>query len=345
MRTETVDDAIRRFLAHRQAKRVSKATESLYRRHATHWSEWRVQQGLAPEVAAITAEELCRFLIYLQHEHVPHGTNTRRPAVARRGMAVATVASYYRLLRALWRFLDAEECLSAQQARFFTAGRVPAPRYRPRVRAACDEERLAKLLTGCDDETTEEGARDRALLLMLFESGLRVSELCALTDDRVNLAQREVLICGKGDVERFVFWGPRTSSALLRYLCLRRGKRCGPLFRGISSRNDGEALTPDLVRCLMKRLAKRAGVKLPPGAPVHWMRHGFAHSCIDAGLDIWEVGQLMGHADVKTTQEYLRQRPDRLAASHEHVFGRRRAGGQPGGVRSAGVHERRRSER
>lgn len=342
---KTLAEATEEFLTHRRAKRVSKATVELYWRQLAHWCTWREQRGCEATVAVVSVEELCAFLAYLQSEHVPHGTNARRPAVARRGMAPATVAAYYRLLRAFWNYLDSAGALSAEQARFFVSGRVPSPRCRPRARSACDEARLEQLLGACDEETKEEGARNRALVLMLFESGLRVSELCALTDDLVDLTHRRAWICGKGAIERFVFWGPRTSSALMRYLCLRRGERRGPLFRGVSSRNDGAALTPDLVRGVFKRLARRAGVKLPPGAPVHWMRHGFAHACIDAGLDIWEVGQLLGHADVKTTQEYLRQRPERLADAHDRVFGRRRAGGQPGGARFADERGRRRSER
>jgi hypothetical protein len=156
---ETLAEVTVGFLTHRQAKRVSKATEALYRRQLAHWGTWREQQRFEPTLASISAEELCAFLVYLQSEHVPHGTNSRRPAVARRGMAIATVAAYYRLLRAVWNYLDAAGYLSAEQARFFAAGRVPAQRCRPRARAACDEIRLEKLLGACDEETTEEGAR------------------------------------------------------------------------------------------------------------------------------------------------------------------------------------------
>jgi integrase len=184
------------------------------------------------------------------------------------------------------------------------------------------EEKLAQLLEAAGDGSDEESARNRAILLLLFESRLRVSELASLQDGSLDLAARTAWIVGKGRKAGVVFWGPRTAVALMHYLRLRRGKRGGelPLFRGCSSRNQGEAVTDNLVRMMLRRLAASAGVALPPGSPCHCFRRGFAQACRRAGLGREEVQALLRHDDLSTTLRYLGDDEAPLQRSHRRVF-------------------------
>jgi site-specific recombinase XerD len=120
-----------------------------------------------------------------------------------------------------------------------------------------------------------------------------------------------------------VFWRPSGGAHLARYLLLRRGKRGGPLFRGCSARNNGGQVTPDLVRSTLKRIAEAARIVLPKGAPLHSIRHGFAHDAIEHGAQLTDLADLLGHADLETTRIYLRNDDDRLASAYDRIFSRR----------------------
>lgn len=317
----SIADAIELFLSHRQLKGVSSATLGIYRHWLTVWVEWRAKSNLATQIPAVGIDDLRAFFHYLAKDHIPHQHNTKRPPAKKRGLEPSSSAGCWRVLRAFWRFLADEGALVGDQARYFTGDRIPCPRVPVQVREACDRDSLDALLAACGDRLDdEESVRNRVILLLLYESGMRVSELCRLRDHEIRIGQETALVTGKGNKQRWAFWGPRGTEALLRYLRVRRGPIGGPLIRGVSTRNNGNAMTRDAVRACLKRLAKRAGVKLPAGAPVHWFRHGFAHAALDAGLDVSQLAQLLGHADIETTMRYVREHPGRLRDIHAKIF-------------------------
>lgn len=322
----TIQDAIGLFLDHRRLGGRAVGTLQLYARQLALWHTWRTVRAYVDDIAQVDIVELRAFFAYLRQEHIPFGapSSPRPPRPGR--LAESGVAAHWRTLRAFWRFLDAEELLLDPQKRFFQ--RIEPPRLKKTPRPACDHTTLDRLLTACGDGTNEESARNRAIVLLLAESGMRIAELCGLTDRQVVLRKRRARLRGKGEKWRTVFWRATGAAALLRYLMLRRGVPYddiseAPLLRGCSHRNNGAALTPDLVRSLIKRIADDAGVKLPYGAPLHFFRHGFAHDAIAAGADISEVSQLMGHASITTTMEYLRDEDDRLQDAYDRIFRQR----------------------
>ncbi len=161
----------------------------------------------------------------------------------------------------------------------------------------------------------------RAVILLLYESGMRIGELCALEDPYVKLREREAQVLGKGNQWRPVFWQPPGAVAFIRYVLVRRGPRDrGALFRGTSPRNDGGSMTPDAIRGMIKRIAAEAAITLPKGCPVHWFRHSFAKRGLEAGLDLSQVGQLLGHRNPKTTTRYLQEYPVWLKALYDVAF-------------------------
>jgi integrase/recombinase XerD len=156
---------------------------------------------------------------------------------------------------------------------------------------------------------TEERARNRALLLVLSESGARVSELIGMRDEKVRLDERCAAVIGKGNREEWLFWYRAGDRALRAYIRVRGGGQVGPVFRRLGGQ-DG--LSSDDVRKIFKALASLAGVTIPEGATTHSFRHRFAHKAIDSGLDISQVSQLMRHRSQQTTYRYLRENKDRL---------------------------------
>lgn len=316
----TIESAAESFLQHRRLRGVSPGSLELYARWLRMWQAWRVEQDLPPEIAAVTIDELRAFFDYLQHNHVPRRIKSHRTAAPHRGLAPATRDSIWRVLAMFWRYLDEEDELTVKQARFFHAGRIPRPQVPRQVRKACTQAVVERLLMACTQQSDEHNARNQAIILLLFESGMRVSELCHLRDNDIQIDRRQALVRAKGNRQRYVFWGDQAAAALGQYLRVRSGPVGGAVIRGCSSRNPGGPMTRDGVRALIKRLALEVGVQLPANAPVHWFRHGFAHAALDAGLDVSQVQQLLGHTSIKTTQIYLQENPERLRQIHTRIW-------------------------
>lgn len=304
-----VSSAIVQFLDHRRASNCAPGTLRLYRRQLEVWRAWLASCARPQIVSALAIDELRDFSAYLQDDHP-------------RRLSENTRASYHRTLRAFWGFLATEECLTADQQRFFS--RISAPTVPDDPRPSIGEEVIKRLVYACGDGNDEQSARNIAIVRLLAETGMRISELCNLTDETTEPAKKRARILrAKGNKHRMVFWQPSGAAALARYLLLRRGKHGGPLFRGCSLRNNGGQVTPDLVRSALKRIASEARIKLPKGAPLHAIRHGFAHAALENGAQLTDLADLLGHADLETTRIYLRNDDDRLERAYQRIFNRR----------------------
>lgn len=300
----TVAEAAQLFLNHRRGRRVSAATIRQYGSVLTYWREWLERKGYPTNLGSITIEHVRGYILWC----------------VERGLARNTIETRRRVLRSLWYFLEGERLLSEEQLLFWRNNRIPSVKgIEEAFRPYATDETIRALLEGIGEGSEEESARNRAIILLLWDSGMRVAELCSLTDMDMDLAARRAAIVGKGGKRAMVFWGPQAGAAMLRYLSVRRGKRGGslPFFRGCASRNSGGALTPDSIRHMVKKL----GVALPKGASVHFIRHGFAHRSLDRGLDVSQVQQLMRHSSPETTLRYLKERPDKLQALHRKALG------------------------
>lgn len=321
------NEVITAFLDQRRARGLAEGSLKLYRYWLDLWQSWRLRQGHAAELASVEAAELAGFLEYLAHEHIPHASNPRRPAAKRPGMSHAAQLSAWRILRAFWNEAAAAGMLTEQQLVYFRAGRVPKPRATdPSDMAqdrAVDARRVNALLNACGAPTDEYTARNRAIVLLLHESGLRVSELCSLDDESLDREGKIGRVCGKGGRWRFFFWSERTAQALAVYRMRRGGPSGGALFRSCGSRNFGGRISHDAVRGMLKRLADVAGVALPAGAPVHGFRSGFAQAMLDAGVESLDLMQLLGHARLETTFLYVRRHPTKLRNVYQRALMRR----------------------
>lgn len=164
------------------------------------------------------------------------------------------------------------------------------------------------------------GLRDRAILELLFSSGLRVSELVKLDREHINLDRREFMVRGKGQKDRPVFVSEEAANWLLKYLKA-RGDNFKPLFIHFSGSkdelNEGQytRLTPRSVQRLVKRYAKLAGIT--KDVTPHTLRHSFATDLLMNGADLRSVQALLGHANISTTQVYTHVTDPQLKAVHE----------------------------
>lgn len=184
-----------------------------------------------------------------------------------------------------------------------------------------DHDELERLFAAASEDK-KTGLRDRAILEMLYSTGLRVSELAGLDRTKVDLNRREFMVRGKGSKPRIVFLSDRATEALVRYLHS-RADSFNPFFVSIgrnSKKTDitlGEKkrLTTVSIQNIVRKAALIAGImkKVTP----HVLRHSMATSMLQEGADIRSVQELLGHASITTTQIYTHVTNKRLREVHE----------------------------
>jgi site-specific recombinase XerD len=169
-----------------------------------------------------------------------------------------------------------------------------------------DEEALIRLLQA-PDISNESGLRDKAILELLFSTGLRVSELASLNCDQINLKRREFGVVGKGGKERVVFLSDSACEWIERYLTCRKDSY-RPLFIRYQGTKDplnhGEAmrLTTRSIERIVEKYVKEVGLAIK--ATPHTLRHSFATDLLINGADIRSVQEMLGHSNISTTQIY-----------------------------------------
>jgi integrase/recombinase XerD len=205
------------------------------------------------------------------------------------------------------------------------AADVELPRRLPRLPRTLSPGEVERLIDAANG-TTPRSLRDRALVELLYGAGLRVSEAVGLERGGVDLENRLVRCIGKGDKERIVPLGGEATEALRRYLSRGRpylDRRHRPdLFLNA----QGGALTRAGAFLILRRLAEKAGLD-PQRVHPHILRHSFATHLLEGGADLRSVQEMLGHADLGTTELYThvsdRRRRDTYYSAHPHARRRR----------------------
>ncbi|HEY7141664.1 MAG TPA: tyrosine recombinase XerC [Methylomirabilota bacterium] len=229
-----------------------------------------------------------------------------------RGLARTSIARRLATLRSFFRFLIRRGRAKANPAREVRTPSLPGrlPSHLP----IDQSEALFRPPAG-DEEADR---RDRAILEVLYASGVRVAELSGLDVEDVDLREGSVRVLGKGRKERIVPLGSKAVAALRAYLGAREGAR-GALFR--NPRNG--RLTVRSLHRIVRARARAAG--LAGRVTPHTLRHTFATHLLDAGADLRLIQELLGHARLATTQRYTHVSADRLAKVYDAAHPRARA--------------------
>lgn len=187
------------------------------------------------------------------------------------------------------------------------------------------QDETVRILAAVDTNSPQD-LRDKAIMELLYSSGLRVSELCNLNRDHINLNRGEFMVRGKGQKDRPVFVSPEATEWLAAYLETRTDA-AKPLFIRYSGAKtgdkDGESfrLTPRSVQRIVAQYAKLAGItkKVSP----HTLRHSFATDLLMNGADIRSVQSMLGHSNIATTQVYTHVTDRHLKEVHEQFHNKR----------------------
>lgn len=275
------------FLLDCEARRLAPGTLAFYREKLTPFVAFLAAQGVG-DVAEIAPGHVRAHLVHLQT--AGHNAGGQHAAA--------------RAIRAWLNFLTAEGDLPDSPMK-----RVRMPKQDKRILPAFSEEDVGRLLAAA------RSARDRAIVLCLLDTGLRAAEFVALTVSDVDLSTGAVAVQkGKGGKGRMVYLGAKARRALGRYLRV-RGALTGnaPLWVSLTT---GEGLTANGLRLYLRRLGKRAGVK---HCHPHTFRRTFALWALRAGMNVYALQQIMGHADLTMLRRYLALTESDLAHAHrEH---------------------------
>ena len=271
---------------------LSQHTLAGYRRDLLHFSDW-LRPGLPDR--AVRAD-IQGFLA----------------AELGRGLSPRSVARALSSIRAYYRYL-----INSGLRTDDPAERVETPKLGKSLPITLSENDVAALLAAPDVDTPR-GLRDRAMLELIYATGLRVSELIGLREAQLNLAAGIVRVVGKGSRERIVPMGEIAQEWLQRYLAVGRpmlldGVVSDLLFPG----RHGKMMTRQTFWHIIKRTAQVAGIQRTPSP--HTLRHAFATHLLNHGADLRAVQMLLGHANLSTTQIYTHVARERLQKLHaEH---------------------------
>jgi integrase/recombinase XerD len=232
------------------------------------------------------------------------------------GLAPATVARRVAAIRSFFRHQVLVGVRTDNPASELSLPR--RPRRLPRTLSPAETERLIEAANG----VSPRALRDRALVELLYGAGLRVSEAVGLTRSEVDLEARIARVLGKGDKERIVPLGRPAAEALRRYLALGRPHLDRRHRRDLFLNARGGALTRAGAFLILRRLAERAGLD-PTRVHPHLLRHSFATHLLEGGADLRSVQEMLGHADVATTERYThvsdRRRRETYFRAHPHA--------------------------
>jgi integrase/recombinase XerD len=273
-------------------------------------NEESMEGGSQADLSILTGETIRRFLVYARAANEKGRFGSDRPA-ARREAKPSTVNRYFRELRTLMNFAVEESFLDESPLKNVKAPRIPSEQIQP-----MSAEQIQTLLTAASGMLFPD--RNRAVILTLLDSGLRVSELCSLKVG--DISSDEIRVRGKGSKVRSVYLGKAARRALTRYVRMHR-KDVGadaPLFVAGGGHEPGGPLGASGVRQMIKEAGKRGGLTNVRASP-HTLRHSFAVNFLRGGGNLFELQRLMGHADLTTLRRYVFLAEADLARAHRQA--------------------------
>ena len=307
-RTE-LDRLIEEYLESLEIERnCSPLTIRNYRHYLGRFCLWFKKRNSKAKPSSINLENIKKYRVFLARFTTPNGAPLAR----------STQSYYVIALRSFLRWLIRHDYKT------LAPEKIDLPKGESRSLKFLNAEQIERLLAQ-PQISKAQGLRDKAILELLFSTGLRVAELVSLNRDQINLKRREFGVVGKGGQARVVFLSARAAKWLEKYLNSRKDS-WQPLFIRFAGKvdetNKGEKmrLTARSVQRIVEKYVKKA--RLPVKATPHVIRHSFATDLLIAGADIRSVQEMLGHKNIATTQIYTHITNKQLRTVHEAFHGK-----------------------
>lgn len=275
----------------------------------------KVERGLARNTIEAYSRDLIGFFEFLRKRHLST-TNVKQEDLVffitekRTHISARSLARCLVSLRMFYRFLVSEGKIPTNPARL-----LGIPKLYQHLPHVLNRDEVEALLMQPDQNTTM-GRRDKAMLELLYATGLRASELIGLKMANINLEAGYIRTIGKGSKERIIPMGTKAIDSLKQYIA---DSRASFLKKGTSPylflNNRGQRLTRQGLWKILKNSARKAGItrRVTP----HTLRHSFATHLLEGGADLRSVQVMLGHSDISTTQIYTHVARERLKEIHE----------------------------
>jgi len=298
--------AVRLYLDHLQVERGLAANSlAAYRRDLTRYLAFCAERGIT-EVSAVQEGDIADFLVALRQGDADH----RPLAASSAGRAVVAVRGFHRFA--------AREGITASDP----GKDVRPPTLTQRLPKAITVAEVEAILDAAGAEGTPRALRDRALLEVLYATGARISEAVGLDVDDLDRDSASVLLRGKGSKERLVPVGRLAVAAVDAYLVRGRPALLGAGARGpaLFVNHRGGRLTRQSAWTILAAAVERSGVTADVSP--HTLRHSFATHLLEGGADLRAVQEMLGHADIGTTQIYTHVDREYLRSVHKQFHPR-----------------------
>ena len=250
---------------------------------------WYCRKNDFPEALELTAMHIRKFMFYLMSESNRWGNNS--PA-AKKPASKTTANDYFRALRCFFNWVTREGLLLENPL-----NNIKAPKADNKVIEPLSSSEVSSLLNQCSKNTVLD-VRNRAIVSMFLDCGLRISELAGLTINDIDLEIGLITIRkGKGGKQRTVGMGLKALQSLRKYVIYYRNNESDKVFIN----RCGQPLEVRGIKILVKRLGQKVNIKVHP----HKLRHTFAISYLRNGGDVFSLQYLLGHSNLQMTQRYL----------------------------------------
>lgn len=282
----------------RNVKRTSENTEMSYRRDLRKVQHYMEEQGIV-DINKISETNLNSYILYLEKKQ----------------FSAATISRNIASLKAFYHYMFREGIIKVD-----VTERLKAPKIERRVPEILSTKDVIKLLEQPKGDSPKE-IRDKAMLELLYATGIRVTELITLKVSDVNL-QLGYIVCKDASKERVIPFGKEAKNALLRYLENARDEMIDDsaseyLFANCS----GQPMSRQGFWKLIKAYAKNAGITAD--ITPHTLRHSFAAHLVENGADLRSVQEMLGHSDISTTQVYADMSHGRIREAYDRAHPRR----------------------
>ena len=288
-----------------RAEGKSPKTISWYSANLKSFRNYLKNRHLPDSLDNIDTKLLREYVLYLMkrnrfdgHPYTPAQTDL---------LSSATIHGHVRTLRAFYNWLVAEGLTQNNPAKD-----LKPPKVTRKVVSTLSDEEIGAILNAFG--TSPSDARNRALFMLLLDTGLRIGELVNLKMDDIHMDEGYLKVIGKGKKERIVPMGNNAQKALQRYLFRFRPKPTNPVINNVFLSTSSKPLTENSMKLMFTRLAKRSGVYR---LHAHLCRHTFATRFLINGGDVFSLQQILGHSTLEMVRHYVNLASSHIAIQHQ----------------------------